>query len=191
MASKSREWSPLNELSFRSIEDRSERFRTMEEKRSVDEKETKAFEREERTREKERKRRNVLFFSPLPNSPRLSFDQLSFEERFRSIGSMTRKRFFQFGDTRQCDVSPLYGAQYAYCLSDVRASDSRNVNRRTNTRYATILAVRDNEQRLEISNRTGRGKLKGYCNLTSIVSAPCIVRFIRRNMPLRGYVTWK
>lgn len=69
MASKreSREWSPLNELSFRSIEDRSERFRTMEEKRSVDEKETKAFEREERTREKERKRRNggrLVFLSP-------------------------------------------------------------------------------------------------------------------------------
>lgn len=33
----------------------------------------------------------------------------------------------------------------------------------------------DNEQRLEISDRTGRGKLKGYCNL-SIVSAPCIVQ---------------
>lgn len=44
--------------------------------------------------------------------------------------SMTRKRFFQLGDRRQYDVSPLCGAQYAYCPSDVRASDSRNVNPR-------------------------------------------------------------
>lgn len=59
------------------------------------------------------------------------------------------------GYARQCDVSPLYRAQYAYCPSDGRASDSRN----------DPIAVWDNERRLEISDRTGkRGKLKGYCD---------------------------
>lgn len=59
------------------------------------------------------------------------------------------------GYERQCDVSPLYRAQYAYCPSDGRASDSRN----------DPIAVWDNERRLEISDRTGkRGKLKGYCD---------------------------